>query len=660
MNNNYHKSCIKVYLIILDDMWSIDAWEKMMFSFPDNNNGSRIILTTRLSNVASHFGSSSYFSKKFLDGNQSWKLFCEKAFPEKEVCPLELEKIGMKIAKKCKGLPLLIVVIGGLLMKSSRTQEYWENISENMNSILDSEEQNILSLSYSHLPAHLKPCFLYLAIFPEDRDIRVTELIKLWVAEGFIKPNKYQSLEDVAKEYVKDLVERNLLLVSTLRLNGKMKTCTIHDLLRDLCLKAAQKEKFLYLIKLCDTQSGIHKERRILFPEKTTAINWDSSLSHNHEPAPVTRSLLGNGGRLPFKFRLLRVLSVDYADTSLNDIFEQVNLRYVWTNYSYAERDHIHRALHLSLYLLWNVQTLKIGGTETLVAPSEIWSMPQLRHFEFDNGIYLPDPPLRSEQNDDGIVLKNLHTLKKVMNLKLSEEVCTRIPNVKILKIKYIEDLAVTESACDYCLYTIGRFDKLQSLYCDFGNLSMSGNTPEKTSLLRNLKFPTSLQRLTLESSYVLDWEELSAIGSLPNLEILKLGSDSVRGSEWNPVEGEFLRLKYLLINYCTELKHWNAESVHFPVLESLVLNGFMQLDEIPSGIGEISTLALIQMCYCSQTALVSAIRILEEQESLENDYLRVRIQFWSNKEVERFKEKVASFESSESNNLQLVCSVYL
>ncbi|XP_012846813.1 PREDICTED: late blight resistance protein R1-A-like [Erythranthe guttata] len=628
----------------------------------DNNNGSRIILTTRLSNFASHFGSSSYFSKKFLDEDRSWKLFCEKEFLEKEVCPRELEKIGMKIAKKCKGLPLLIVVIGGLLRKSSRTQEYWENISENMNSILDSEEQNldILSLSYSHLPAHLKPCFLYLAIFPEDCDIRVTELIKLWVAEGFIKPNKYQSLEKVAKEYVKDLVERNLLLVGTLRLNGKMKTCTIHDLLRDLCLKPAQKEKFLYLIKLCDTQSGIHKERRILFPEKTTAINWDSSLSHNHEPAPVTRSLLGKGGRLPFKFRLLRVLSVDYADTSLNDIFEQVNLRYVWTNYSYAERDHIHRALHLSLYLLWNVQTLKIGGTETLVAPSEIWSMPQLRHFEFDNGIYLPDPPLRSEQNDDGIVLKNLHTLKKVMNLKLSEEVCTRIPNVKILKIKYIEDLAVTESACDYCLYTIGRFDKLESLYCDFGNLSMSGNTPEKTSLLRNLKFPTSLQRLTLESSYVLDWEELSAIGSLPNLEILKLGSDSVRGSEWNPVEGEFLRLKYLLINYCTELKHWNAESVHFPVLESLVLNGFMQLDEIPSGIGEISTLALIQMCYCSQTALVSAIRILEEQESLENDYLRVRIQFWSNKEVERFKEKVASFESSESNNLQLVCSVYL
>ncbi|KAL8057081.1 hypothetical protein ABFX02_04G161100 [Erythranthe guttata] len=87
------------YLIILDDIWSIDAWEKMMFFFPDNNNGSRIILTTRLSNVAVYFGSS-YFSMKFLDEDKSWKLFCENAFPQEGCCPLELEEIGEKIVKK--------------------------------------------------------------------------------------------------------------------------------------------------------------------------------------------------------------------------------------------------------------------------------------------------------------------------------------------------------------------------------------------------------------------------------------------------------------------------------------------------------------------------------------------------------------------------------
>lgn len=107
----------------------------------------------------------------------------------------------------------------------------------------------ILSLSYSHLTPCLKPCFLYLGIFPEDHEINVSQLIKLWVAEGFLLPNKpktEKSLEDVAE---KDLVHRNLVLLS---LNGKLKTCGIHDLLRDLCLKVAEKEKFFGVVRELD------------------------------------------------------------------------------------------------------------------------------------------------------------------------------------------------------------------------------------------------------------------------------------------------------------------------------------------------------------------------------------------------------------------------
>ncbi|KAL8521629.1 hypothetical protein ACS0TY_011957 [Phlomoides rotata] len=50
----------------------------------------------------------------------------------KEDCPLELEEIGKTIAKNCKGLPLSIIVIGGLLRKSKRTRGYWEYIARLM------------------------------------------------------------------------------------------------------------------------------------------------------------------------------------------------------------------------------------------------------------------------------------------------------------------------------------------------------------------------------------------------------------------------------------------------------------------------------------------------------------------------------------------------
>ncbi|KAL2553434.1 Disease resistance protein RPP13 [Forsythia ovata] len=83
------------YLIVIDDVWETNAWEEVRRVFPDKNNGSRIILTTRLSNVAEVFG--------------------------EECCPSELVEIGITIAKKCKGLPLALVVIGGLLNKAEKT-----------------------------------------------------------------------------------------------------------------------------------------------------------------------------------------------------------------------------------------------------------------------------------------------------------------------------------------------------------------------------------------------------------------------------------------------------------------------------------------------------------------------------------------------------------
>ncbi|EYU29512.1 hypothetical protein MIMGU_mgv1a022452mg, partial [Erythranthe guttata] len=601
----YQRLIGRRYLIILDDVWSIDAWEKMMFFFPDNNNGSRIIITTRLSNVSIYFGSS-YFSKKFLDEDKSWNLFCEKAFPQEEVCPPQLEEIGKKIAKKCKGLPLLIVVIGGLLRKSSCTQEYWENISQNMNSILDSEEQNldILSLSYRQLPAHLKPCFFYTGIYPEDYEIHLSELIKLWIAEGFIKPNKIKSLEEVGEGYLKDLVERNLLSVGRLRLNGQIKTCTIHDLVRDLCIKTAEKEKFFYFIRFCDSPRALTKERRILFLGKNSEINHDL-LSHALESAPLTRSFLRNAGWRPVRFRLLKVFNVDYTDSLPSDIFEQINLRYVWIYYDFYKHKHYSRELPWTVSLLWNVQTLKIGGFGIFYAPTEIWSMPQLRYLEFAR-LCLPTPPLRSQEKDDSIVLKNLHTLKTVVDLNLSEEVCKRIPSVKILKIKY-NDFLPERSSRETFIYNIGCLHKLESLNCQLGNVQPCGN------LVRNLKFPTSLKKLTL-SGRKIEWEDLTTIGSSPNLEVLQLKDGSMTGSEWNPVEGEFLRLKYLFIN-SWELKHWNAESFHFPVLEKLYLSGLLHLDEIPLGIGEIPTLALIHLLSCNESASMSAMSILEEQE---------------------------------------------
>ncbi|XP_047962195.1 putative late blight resistance protein homolog R1A-10 [Salvia hispanica] len=239
------------YFIVLDDMWSIGAWEKLQRYFPDNSNGSRILVTTRLSNLGSQLDRNDGLKMKFLNEESSWNMFCKVVFGGKS-CPLELEKIGRKIVESCRGLPLSIVVMGGVLGKLDPTKECWESIRGSINSLVNLENDNhclkILKLSYNHLPVYLKPCFLYMGTYEEDKVVRVSEIIKLWVSEGFLKPIRGKILETVAQEYLGELVDRNLILVHEYGNTGSMKYLKIHDLLRDLCLREAESERFYHVV----------------------------------------------------------------------------------------------------------------------------------------------------------------------------------------------------------------------------------------------------------------------------------------------------------------------------------------------------------------------------------------------------------------------------
>lgn len=140
-------------------------------------------------------------------------------------------------------------------------------------------------------------------------------------------------------------------------------------------------------------------------------------------------------------------------------------------------------------------------------------------------------------------------------------------------------------------------------------------------------------------------------IGSLPQLQVLKLDSLSVTGGEWewSPIDGEFVRLKLLKIGFSGDLKHWNADCSHFPVLEKLFLGG---LEEIPWGIGEIPTLQLLRVEGSSMSASISTVKLKEERlEYDEDDDLQVQLQVYPS-EVETFMEMVET-EGLTINNIR-------
>ncbi|KAF3437607.1 hypothetical protein FNV43_RR20363 [Rhamnella rubrinervis] len=269
----------KRYLIVLDDIWSTQVWEEVSVAFPDESNGSRILITTRVRDVAWHASPTPAHEQRFLDENESWQLLQKKAFRGGEWRGLpNLEEPGRKLAKSCGGLPLSIVLLGGILASKEKSHRVWSRVLGNVNSYL-AEGVSILKQSYNKLPRELKPCFLYIGMYPEDSEIVVKNLIELWIAEGFIQSARNTSIYDVAEEYLEKLIDRSMIQVAAKGLNGGVKTCRIHDLLRDLCISESRRDKFFDTYSIDNNVSFNTKSRRFSIQQYISAesLNFDQS-----------------------------------------------------------------------------------------------------------------------------------------------------------------------------------------------------------------------------------------------------------------------------------------------------------------------------------------------------------------------------------------------
>ncbi|KAI7994363.1 hypothetical protein LOK49_LG11G00374 [Camellia lanceoleosa] len=141
----------------------------------------------------------------------------------------------------------------------------------------------------------------------------------------------------------------------------------------------------------------------------------------------------------------------------------------------------------------------------------------------------------------------------------------------------------------------------------------------------RRVKFPTNVKRLTLKVTMI-NWEDISILGMmLPNLELLKLENDAARGQQWATTDDGFPRLKFLKLKGLN-VERWITCSGHFPSLQHLSLEWCRDLKEIPSSLGDILTLQLIEVNYCCSTVDESVRKIKEEQESNGNNWLKVLI----------------------------------
>ncbi|KAJ4782481.1 hypothetical protein LUZ62_066738 [Rhynchospora pubera] len=115
------------YLIILDDVWDVKLWDRMQYALPDCKNGSRVLMTSRSIDVARLADPETKpYQLAFLNDKESCDLLLKKACYYKKSIEVDsssdLLELANELSKKCQGLPLALIVLGGIL--STRHQTY--------------------------------------------------------------------------------------------------------------------------------------------------------------------------------------------------------------------------------------------------------------------------------------------------------------------------------------------------------------------------------------------------------------------------------------------------------------------------------------------------------------------------------------------------------
>ncbi|CAN8254961.1 unnamed protein product [Cochlearia groenlandica] len=328
----------KKYFIVIDDIWEREAWESLKRALPGNHEGSRVIITTRIQAVAEGIDLKVYAHKlRFLTFEESWKLFEQKAFRDIVKVDQELERIGREMVKKCNGLPLAVVVLAGLMSRKRPNQwndvcvSFWRRLKDDSIHI-----STVFDLSFKDMQYELKLCFLYLSIFPEDYEIDIEELIHLLVAEGFIQEDEEMLMEDVARYHIEELIDRSLVQAGNIK-RGKVKSCRIHDLLRDMAINKAKELNFVHVYNenhpstTCRRET-IHHLMSDHFRHRPIDNRMRSIFTFRHEDGTIK----GFVKTISLKLKLLRVLYLEgnmfeFLGTTLfwNGMGELNNLRYL-------------------------------------------------------------------------------------------------------------------------------------------------------------------------------------------------------------------------------------------------------------------------------------------------------------------------------------------
>ncbi|XP_031286999.1 disease resistance RPP13-like protein 4 [Pistacia vera] len=579
----------KRYLLVMDDVWSenTDWWQRIHEGLP-KGKGSSIIITTRNEKVAQRMGvkEEKVHRPRFLSSDDSWLLFRKIAFAATGgecMYPL-LQDVGREIVEKCQGLPLAIKAVGGMMLYKAPTYPEWRRTANNFLDELSENDGSVmasLQLSYDELPSYLKSCFLSFSLYPEDCVITKEQLVHWWIGEGFVPVRNGRSSIEAGEDCFSGLTNRCLVEVVDKTYNKTISTCKIHDMVRDLVIKAAEEDAFFRSNGMSCRHLGIKSEmqkKQLIGNSKLRAL---LSTTKSAEVNNIASSIATKFSECCY----LRVLDLSRSifEMPLKGLLNQIGSLQHLTCLSLSNT---HPLIQLppSLEKLNNLQILDVSYCQNLkMLPPYIVSFKKLRVLDVSHcgsleyvpkglaklsnlEVLLGFRPARSNQFE-GCRISELRNLTRLRTLGLQFTCGDEIGGDEVNALINLNELQFLSISCfdSHGSDLIAKVDKLyppqqlDELSLSFypGKTSPIWLNPASLPMLRYL----SVSSGNIESMHESFWGENNTIWKI---EALMFESLSDLGLYWVELQEVMPSLRIVNATWCPELHSFPIEDVGF------------------------------------------------------------------------------------------------
>ncbi|XP_041993168.1 uncharacterized protein LOC121743854 isoform X2 [Salvia splendens] len=216
--------------------------------------------------------------------------------------------------------------------------------------------------------------------------------------------------------------------------------------------------------------------------------------------------------------------------------------------------------------------------------------MKELNHLQIEGG--------RLQNPSSDTILPKLLTLLEVDAQSCTKKVLQKIPNLKKFGIQIELEPDDDNSKSFQCLNRISRLRRLESLKCVVLNPDLAPDVvppPAPRSM-----FPSGLKKLSL-SGLGYPWKNMSIIGNLENLEVLKLQCYAFQRPGWETNYRDFRNLKYLVIED-TDLVCWKLTVPSFLKLEHISIKHCYNFEELP--LNTVSSVKMIEVDDCNSVVM--------------------------------------------------------